>query len=358
MAVITLNDVKVVKGSTVVLDIDHLEIADGELLVVLGPSGAGKSMLLRVIAGLEEIDSGSVLFDGVDMGPVATPDRGVAMVFQDSTLYPFMDVRGNVGFPLSLRKLPREQIAARVEAEARVLEIEHLLARQPGELGAGHQQLVQAARALVRVPDVFLMDEPLARLDAHLRVQMRQEFRLLQQGYGVTTAFVTNDQDEAMVLADRVAVIDRGVIRQVAPPHELYHRPATRFVAAFIGAMGFVRAELVKDPPGHWVRFGEYRIRAWAPSLDQVTGGRVEIGIRPDDIVADPAGVAVPTGQGYFVGSHGMAKVEVAPGQWIEMKTPGPPPSAGVEIRTRLRRLHLFDTETGEALGLIEDGAG
>lgn len=358
MAVVSLHDVKVVRGSSVVLDVDRLEVADGELLVALGPSGAGKSMLLRTIAGLEEITTGSVRFDGVDQDGVETAERGVAMVFQDSALYPFLDVRGNVGFPLKLRRMPREEIAARVEAEARVLEIEHLLERHPNQLGAGHQQLVQAARALVRVPRVFLMDEPLARLDAHLRVQMRQEFRLLQRGYGVTTVFVTNDQDEAMVLADRVAVMNRGAICQVAEPFELYRRPKTRFVAGFVGAMGFVSAKLVTDRPGHWVHFGEFRLRAWAPALDDTATDEVEVGIRPEDVIADSAGVEVIAGRGYFVGSHGFVEVEVAPGQWIEMRTAGPPPPPGERLRTRLRRLHIFDPRTGVALGRIEDGAG
>ncbi len=162
MATITLDSVKVVRGSSLVLSIDYLEVADGELLVVLGPSGAGKSMLLRTIAGLEKPTSGSVRFDGVEMTNVDTADRGIAMVFQSNTLYPFLDVRSNVGFPLKLRRTPHEEVTARVEAEARVLEIEHLLARMPKELSAGYQQLVQAARALVRVPRVFLMDEPFA----------------------------------------------------------------------------------------------------------------------------------------------------------------------------------------------------
>ncbi|MCP3994980.1 MAG: ABC transporter ATP-binding protein [bacterium] len=358
MAVVSLHDVKVIRGSSVVLDVERLEIADGELLVVLGPSGAGKSTLLRSIAGLEEIETGSIWFDGIDISRLETAERGVAMVFQDSALYPFLNVRGNVGFPLKLRRMPHDEIAARVEAEARVLEIEHLLERRPGELGAGHQQLVQAARALVRVPEVFLMDEPLARLDAHLRVQMRQEFRLLQQGYGVTTLFVTNDQDEAMVLADRVAVMNRGVICQVAGPTELYQRPASRFVGGFIGGMGFINARLVKDSPGHWVQFGGFRLRAWASALADVSSDEVELGVRPEDVIADPAGVEVIAGRGYFLGSHGLVQVEVAPGQWIEMRTPGPPPLPGETVRTRLRRLHIFDPRTGRALGRIEDGAG
>ena len=358
MATITLDNVKVIRDGSVILDIDHLEVGDGELLVVLGPSGAGKSTLLRAIAGLDPISSGLLQFDGRDVSGVETAHRGVAMVFQDHALYPFMKVRDNVGFPLKIRNTPASEIDARVEAEARVLEIEHLLERKPGQLGAGHQQLVQAARALVRVPEVFLMDEPLARLDAHLRVQMRQEFRLLQQGYGVTTVFVTNDQDEAMVMADRVAVVDRGVIRQIAPPLDLYHYPATRFVAGFIGAMRFVEAQVIADHPGFWLQFGPFRIRAWTPALADVTADYVVVGVRPEDVVADAAGTPVRIGRGYFLGSHGVARIEVAPRQWLEMKTDGPCPPEGSEIRTRLRRLHMFDPMTGLVLGRVEDGAG
>ena len=358
MATITLDNVKVIRNGTAILDIDHLEVEHGELVVLLGPSGAGKSTLLRAIAGLDEISSGRIQFDGVDITDVETAGRGIAMVFQDQTLYPFMDVRDNVGFPLRLRRTPAAEIDARVVAEARVLEIEHLLGRKPAELGAGHQQLVQAARALVRVPEAFLMDEPLARLDAHLRVQMRQEFRLLQQGYGVTTVFVTNDQDEAMVMADRVAVIQGGRIRQIAPPLDLYHSPQSRFVAGFVGTMGFVEARLITDPPGFWLEFGPFRVRAWAPALAGIDSGRVEIGVRPEDVELDDTGTSVRVGRSYFLGSHGMAQVEMAPGQWAEMRTEGPCPPTGTEVRIRLRRLHLFDPETGLVLRRVEDGAG
>lgn len=358
MATITLDNVKVIRSGSVILDVDYLEVEDGELLVVLGPSGSGKSTLLRTIAGLDKVSAGRVLFGGVDVSGVETAERGVAMVFQDQSLYPFMDVRSNVAFPLKLRHTPSPEIDARVEAEARVLEIEHLLARKPGELGAGHQQLVQAARALVRVPEIFLMDEPLARLDAHLRVQMRQEFRLLQQGYGVTTVFVTNDQDEAMVMADRVAVIDKGKIRQIGVPLELYNRPQNQFVAGFVGAMSFAEARLIADGPGFWIHLGQLRVRAWAPALATVDSGHAVIGVRPEDVVADPAGVPMRVGRGYFAGSHGIARVEVAPGQWVDMRTEAPGPPAGSEIRIRLRRLHVFHPRTGAALGRVEDGAG
>lgn len=358
MSAISLEDVRVVRDNRLILDIEYLEVQDGELLAVLGPSGAGKSTLLRVVAGLDGIDSGSVRFDGFDMADVETANRGVAMVFQDYALYPFLDVRGNVAFPLKVRKTPPHEVTSRVEAEARVLEIEHLLARKPGELGAGHQQLVQAARALVRVPDVFLMDEPLTRLDAHLRVQMRQEFRLLQQGYGVTTLFVTNDPQEAMVMADRIVILNNATIQQIAPPMDLYHRPETRFVAGFIGSMGFAPARLTAEAGGYWVSLGGFRLRAWTPSLADFESDVVDVGIRPEDVVADPAGVPVRVGRGFFVGSYGLAQVELAPDHWVEMRTEAVPPVAGSEVRVRLRRLHIFDPRSGLVLGRIEDGAG
>ena len=355
MAAIQLQGVKVVRNTTLVLEIDHLVVEDGELLVVLGPSGAGKSVLLRAIAGLEELAAGKVLFDGEDMAEVETAHRGAAMVFQESTLYPFLDVRSNVGFPLQIKKTPKDEIAARVEAEARVLEIEHLLGRRPKELSAGHQQLVEAARAMVRVPEVFLMDEPLARLDMHLRVQLRREFRLLQQGYGVTTVLVTNDRDEAMVMGDRIAVIDRGLLRQVGPPLELYRSPRDRFVAGFIGPMSFVSAELKTDAPGYWVSFGAFRVKAWATTLSGATTDRVDVGVRPEDVVLDPNGALMRCGRGYYTGSNGFVQVEVAPGGWIEMRTDGPPPPVGTEVGVRFKRAYIFDSVTGGVLGYLED---
>lgn len=359
MSSVTVENVRVVRQGTLILAVDYLDVSDGELLVVLGPSGSGKTTLLRVIAGLDEVTSGTVSFGGVDVTKVATAKRGLAMVFQDNTLYPFKTVRANVAFPLEIRRTPPDEVSSRVEAEARVLEIEHLLNRKPNQLGAGHQQLVQAARALVRVPEVFLMDEPLARLDAHLRVQMRQEFRLLQQGYGVTTVFVTNDQDEAMVMADRIAVLKDGRLRQVAAPLELYHRPASKFVAQFIGLppMGFVVGKVVADHPGFWLTFGDFRLRVWAPQLGEAPGGNVEVGVRAEDVMIDSTGIEVRVGRGHFLGSHGFAQVELAPGSHVEMRTDGVPPEAGSRVRVRLRHLHVFHPSTGAVLGRIEDGA-
>lgn len=360
MSSISVDNLRVVRSGNLILAIDHLEIPDGELLVVLGPSGSGKTTLLRVIAGLDEPTSGSVCFDGVDVTKVETSKRGVAMVFQENALLPFKDVRGNVAFPLEIRRTPAAEVDRRVEAEARVLEIEHLLERKPDQLGAGHQQLTQAARALVRVPQVFLMDEPLARLDAHLRVQVRQEFRLLQQGYGVTTLFVTNDQDEAMVMADRLVVLSEGRIRQIAPPLDVYHWPTSRFVAQFVGSppMGIIPGRIAADAPGFRLSFGDFSLRAWTPTLELASGGRVEIGVRAEDVVADPQGVAVRVGRGYYLGSHGFAEVELAPGSPVQMRTEGVPPSVGEMIKIRLRRLHVFHPDTGSVIGRVEDGAG
>lgn len=360
MSTITLNGVRVVHDETLALAVDYLEIADGELLGVLGPSGAGKTTLLRAVAGLDSLTSGSIRFDGIDVADVPTAKRGVAMVFQDNALFPHLDVRGNVSFPLEIRHTEVGEINRRVEAEARVLEIEHLLSRRPGELAAGHQQLVQAARALVRVPLVFLMDEPMARLDAHLRVQMRHEFRLLQQGYGVTTLLVTNDQAEAMAMADRIVVLRDGSPVQAGPPLDIYNRPGNRFVAEFMGSppMSVFSARLVADQPGYWIEFGEFRVRAWAPSLELAMGGGVQVGIRPEDVIQDATGIEVRTGRGYFDGRYGFVQLTLAPGCQVEMRTDEAPPPPGERIRVRLRRLHLFHPDTGSVLGRVEDSAG
>ncbi len=359
MSSVIVENLRITRNGATSLEIDHLEITDGELLVVLGPSGSGKTTLLRAIAGLDELASGTIRFGNQDVTAIDTSKRGVAMVFQDNTLYPFMDVRRNVAFPLELRHTPAEELLSRVAAAARVLEIEHLLARKPHQLGAGHQQLVQAARALVRVPQVFLMDEPLARLDAHLRVRMRQEFRLLQQGYGVTTVFVTNDQDEAMVMADRIVILDQGRIQQVASPMEIYERPASRFVAQFVGSppMGVFSARVTEDVPGFRITLGDFRVKAWMPALARLVAGDVDVGLRPDDIVTDPSGIGVTAGIGTYLGSHGFVKLQLAPGCFVDMRTEGVPPTPGSIVHVRLRRIHLFHPESGVGLGRVEGDA-
>src|SRR5918997_2305399 len=224
-----------------------LEIADHEFVVLVGPSGCGKSTTLRMIAGLEEISDGEIDIGGTVVNDVPPRDRDIAMVFQNYALYPHMSVYDNMAFGLMLRKFDKGEIRRRVENAARILDIGMLLDRKPKALSGGQRQRVAMGRAIVRDPKVFLFDEPLSNLDAKLRVQMRTEIKKVHQTVRTTTVYVTHDQVEAMTLADRVVVMNGGVIEQVGPPQELYHRPATRFVAGFIGSpamkMGPARLE-------------------------------------------------------------------------------------------------------------------
>ena len=247
MAQVSLR--KIVKeyegGVQAVKGID-LEIADHEFVVLVGPSGCGKSTTLRMIAGLEEITSGDIAIGGAVVNDIPPRDRDIAMVFQNYALYPHMSVYENMGFGLTLRKIPKDEIRRRVENAARILDIGMLLDRKPKALSGGQRQRVAMGRAIVRDPKVFLFDEPLSNLDAKLRVQMRTEIKKVVQTVKTTTVYVTHDQIEAMTLADRVVVMNHGIIEQVGPPQELYHHPVSRFVAGFIGspAMNFIDARL------------------------------------------------------------------------------------------------------------------
>lgn len=246
------GDVQAVKG------ID-LEISDHEFVVLVGPSGCGKSTTLRMIAGLEEISSGDILIGDRVVNDVPPRNRDIAMVFQNYALYPHLSVFDNMAFGLKLRKFARDEIKRRVDEAARILDIESLLERKPKALSGGQRQRVAMGRAIVRNPQVFLFDEPLSNLDAKLRVQMRTEIKLVHQKVNTTTVYVTHDQVEAMTLADRVVVMNQGIIEQVGPPQELYHHPRTRFVAGFIGspAMNFLSCRVVQHGDGLAARISE-----------------------------------------------------------------------------------------------------
>src|SRR6202047_1989280 len=223
-----------------------LQIPDKEFVVLVGPSGCGKSTTLRMIAGLEEVTSGDIVIGGDVVNDVPPKDRDIAMVFQNYALYPHMTVFENMSFGLKLRRIPKPEIKARVEKAAKILDITDLLGRRPKQLSGGQRQRVAMGRAIVRNPKVFLFDEPLSNLDAKLRVQMRIEIKKVHQKVRTTTVYVTHDQVEAMTLADRVVVMNHGRIEQIGTPNELYHKPATRFVASFIGspAMNFIPCRL------------------------------------------------------------------------------------------------------------------
>ncbi len=245
MATLTLRQLtKRYPGGAVGVDGVSLEVGDGELLVLVGPSGCGKSTLLRMIAGLEDISSGELLIDGARVNEQPPRARGLAMVFQSYALYPHLTAFENIAFPLRIARRPEAEIRRRVEETARLLDLAELLARRPGQLSGGQRQRVAMGRAIVREARAFLFDEPLSNLDAKLRGQMRTEIARLQRRLAVTTVYVTHDQTEALTLGDRVAVLRRGALQQVAAPRELYERPANLFVAGFVGSppMNFLPA--------------------------------------------------------------------------------------------------------------------
>jgi len=294
VAEVVLDDVSKVypDGTTAVDDLD-LAIGDGEFMVLVGPSGCGKTTALRMVAGLEDISSGEVRVGGRVVNDVAPKDRDIAMVFQSYALYPHLSVFENIAFGLRLRKVPRDEVDRRVREAARILDLEELLKRKPRALSGGQRQRVAMGRAIVREPQAFLMDEPLSNLDAKLRVQMRAEIGRIQADLGVTTIYVTHDQTEAMTLGDRVAVMRKGVLQQVATPQELYDDPVNLFVAGFIGspAMNLVEATIEDGGgDGWWLRMGSRRLRlddkvtAGRPALASYRGRAVAAGIRPEDM--------------------------------------------------------------------------
>ncbi|MBS1690683.1 MAG: sn-glycerol-3-phosphate ABC transporter ATP-binding protein UgpC [Actinobacteria bacterium] len=271
-------------GATAVKDLSFT-IADGEFVILVGPSGCGKSTTLNMIAGLEEITSGELRIGGVRVNDKAPKDRDIAMVFQSYALYPHMTVRQNIAFPLTLAKVRKADIDAKVEETAKILDLTELLDRKPGLLSGGQRQRVAMGRAMVRNPKAFLMDEPLSNLDAKLRVQMRSEISRLQHRLGTTTVYVTHDQTEAMTLGDRVVVMLAGVAQQIGTPDELYNRPANLFVAGFIGspAMNFFPATVTDV--GVQLPFGEVVLSQEAyDSLLRARPNNIIVGVRPEHI--------------------------------------------------------------------------
>jgi multiple sugar transport system ATP-binding protein len=294
VAQVSFDHVRKVYGDgTVAVQDLSLEIPDGELMVFVGPSGCGKTTALRMVAGLEMITDGEIRIGGDVVNELPPRDRDVAMVFQNYALYPHKSVYENLSFPLKLRKMSRAAIDERVQRIARVLELEEQLGRKPRQLSGGQRQRVAMGRAMIREPRAYLMDEPLSNLDAKLRTQMRAEIGLLHKEIGVTTIYVTHDQIEAMTLGERVAVMRKGELQQVAPPQELYTRPANLFVAGFIGSpgMNFFEGRLASGGDGVVVTFGDgQRLRVddreleHAGSLTEWDGGSVVVGVRPEHL--------------------------------------------------------------------------
>jgi multiple sugar transport system ATP-binding protein len=396
MAEITLEHItkRYPDGFEAVRDM-NLKIEDGEFVILVGPSGCGKSTALRMIAGLEDITDGELRIGGEVVNDRAPKDRDIAMVFQNYALYPHMSVRDNMGFALKLRGAPQDEITAKVEEAARILDLEQHLDRRPAQLSGGQRQRVAMGRAIVRDPSAFLMDEPLSNLDAKLRVQMRTEVSRIQQRLGTTTVYVTHDQTEALTLGDRVAVMRSGMLQQVGSPMELYNDPLNLFVAGFIGspAMNFmpatVRGDSVELP------IGTVRLPSeLASKVGHADGRQLLAGIRPENFEdATLTGEARDRGTTFranievleSLGSELYAHFSVASDQQIESAElrelaedagGGEVPMAGEEGRIVARldaaskvrvgeeselwvdatKIHLFDPEDGRSLTTTQKG--
>jgi multiple sugar transport system ATP-binding protein len=351
VAAIRLRGISKRFGTTEVIPPLDLDIADREFVVFVGPSGCGKSTLLRILAGLEAASAGELHIGDRLVNGVPAARRDVAMVFQDYALYPHMTVRQNMAFGLEMRKLPRAQIAARVERAARMLHLEPLLDRRPRALSGGQRQRVAMGRAVVRDPQVFLFDEPLSNLDAKLRAQVRAEIKALVAELRTTTVFVTHDQVEAMTMADRLVVLDGGRIQQVGTPEEVYAAPANRFVAGFLGspAMNFFPVAL--DGGAAVLADGS---RLAVPPL-RAAPARAVLGVRPEDLAPAAAGAAgLPAAVRLMepLGSDTLVHVRLGGMDCVARV----PPSTRLRVGDRLLlaaapdRLHLFDADTGAAL--------
>ncbi|OED37845.1 ABC transporter ATP-binding protein [Chromatiales bacterium (ex Bugula neritina AB1)] len=296
MATLELQGISKSFGVTEVLHNINLAISDKEFVVFVGPSGCGKSTLLRIIAGLEEATTGSVVIDGADVSLAHPVDRGISMVFQSYALYPHLTVFENIAFPLRVQKITGPQLNERVENAAQILQLTDKLKLKPGQLSGGQRQRVAIGRSIVRNPKIFLFDEPLSNLDAALRGDMRVELSQLHKQLDATMIYVTHDQVEAMTMADRIVVLNEGRIEQFGAPMELYHHPATKFVANFIGQpnMNFIPATVTATDGMLEVEFGgDNRLRLPVDAAGASPGDRVELGIRPENVALADTGLTV-----------------------------------------------------------------
>lgn len=358
MASIRLEGVSKAFGAVQALRPTSLEVSDAEFFTFLGPSGCGKTTLLRLVAGLEEPTSGEIYIGERCVTRLKPKDRDLAMVFQDYALYPHMTVRENLAFPLEAKHLPRGEIQARIEEVARRLELAGLLDRRPRQLSGGQQQRVALGRAIVRNPRAFLMDEPLSNLDAKLRIQMRGELKRLQKDLGITTLYVTHDQEEAMTMSDRIAVLREGAVQQCGSPEEIYRRPRNRWVGEFVGTPPMNVFEATAERRG-----GAVVLRAIAapsvrfPSPIPEPPEKLLVGIRPEHILihraplpdALPGRVHVvePVGDCSIIAIRtdaGLVNVKAAVEELPEM-------DEVVYLTALAGKLHLFARETGERIG-------
>ena len=353
------------------VDALDLEIADGEFLVLVGPSGCGKSTSLRMLAGLEDVNSGRILIGDKDVTDVQPKDRDIAMVFQNYALYPHMSVHDNMGFALKIAGTPKAEIDKRVKEAAKILGLTEYLDRKPKALSGGQRQRVAMGRAIVRKPKVFLMDEPLSNLDAKLRVQTRTQIASLQRSLGVTTVYVTHDQTEALTMGDRIAVLKDGILQQVGTPREMYDKPANDFVAGFIGSPAMNLGRFAVE--GDVATLGAAKIQLSSATVDAIKpedGGKVTIGFRPEslEVVSAEDEHSIPVRLSFVeeLGSDAYIYGELVGAEDSEEKLgsgedssqiivrvpprTAPEPGETVYVRIKPGEEHIFSASTGKRL--------
>jgi multiple sugar transport system ATP-binding protein len=359
MAGVTLSGVRKTYGQLEVIHGIDLEVQAGELLVLVGPSGCGKSTLLRMIAGLEEVTDGTIAIGDRIVNEVPASQRNLSMVFQSYALYPHMSVRKNLAFGLGNLKMPRDEIKRRVAEAARILQIDELMERKPRQLSGGQKQRVAIGRAIVREPQLFLFDEPLSNLDAELRVQMRVELAGLYQRLGTTMIYVTHDQTEAMTMATRIVVLNKGIVEQVGTPYELYNFPRNRFVATFIGSpkMNMLEAQ-ASGGRAELQGLGTLPLPA---GLD--ADGPISVGVRPEQVVIGRDGDLAISGKVSLVeylGSEVFVYVRLASGQTLLVQAPGDSRirnGEDIDLAIKASQAHYFDHD-GLRLDPIDDSTG
>jgi len=366
LASVTLKNVVKQFKSVIAVDNLSIEIQDKEFAVLVGPSGCGKTTALRMIAGLESVSSGKIYIGNRLVNDVEPKDRDIAMVFQNYALYPHMNVRENLGFGLKMRKFQKEEIDQRVQEAADILGIHELLDRRPKQLSGGQRQRVAVGRAIVRKPEVFLFDEPLSNLDAKLRVAMRAEISKLHRRLGATIIYVTHDQVEAMTMASRIFIMNKGSLQQSGEPLEVYKHPANQFVAGFIGspAMNFIEAKVVREQDGYWVDAGAFKVRlpgAFCPCIEKYAGETVIFGVRPEDMAAQVPGAAGGDGHSLIaradvvetLGAEAFVYLTCGPHSMVaRMESPERPLAVGqtLEVQLKMQKTHLFDRETSRTI--------
>lgn len=338
--VILKNLVKSYDGKKNIIDGINLEIKDKEFVVLVGSSGCGKSTILRLISGLEDITSGDILIDGKVVNNVHPKDRDCAFVFQSYALYPHLSVYENMAFGLKMRKTPADEIDKKVREAAKALNLEELLDRKPKQLSGGQRQRVALGRAIVRNPKVFLMDEPLSNLDANLRVHMRAEIKRLHKNLQTTFIYVTHDQTEALTMGDRIVVLDKGKIQQVASPEEIYNNPKNKFVGGFIGQMNFIECDIID---------GKFKFENTEFILPaEIKRDKVIVGIRAEKMTSGNSVVVAKTDIIEMTGGERNVYLDINGARCVAKVPLDYPCDNEIELKISVEDMYFFDFETGE----------